>query len=546
MQRPAPHEQSAPSPADAEELYEDAPCGYISATPAGELVKVNRTLLTWTGYSREQLLGRRFQDLLTPGGRIYHETHYAPLLRMQGSVREIALELVCADGRRLPVLVNSVLRSDEQGQPQVVRTTLFDATHRRRYERELLSARERERASRLRMERLQRLSAVLAAAVDTREMVSAAVDELAGDLGVAEVTLAMVDPPTALLQVVARHGTGDATGTELDDAARAWLEEVMRAGRILLWSAAASQDSAPPLPGVAENAVGAIAALPLSVRGDQIGVLLLAFGAPRDFDEEAIAFMDACMGQCSQALERARLYDNQRTIAHVLQQSLLAAEPPQDERFAAAARYLPAGESLDVGGDWHDTFCIGDGTIGLVVGDVVGRGIEAATAMGQLRSAARALAGARFGPAEVLAHLDEFVGQLPRARMATVAYAELDLQTGRLRYASAGHPPMLLIAPGEQPRLLWDGRSMPLGARLGPRSADVGQIDMRHGTRLLVYTDGLVEHRHSAIDDGLDALVADAQARRELPIGTLLDELVTQARGGDDVCLLCLEYTPIS
>ena len=114
MQRPSPEEQAAAAPAEpADELYEDAPCGYISATPAGELVRVNRTLLAWTGYSREELLGRRFQDLLTPGGRIYHETHYAPLLRMQGAVREIALELVCADGRRLAVLVNSVLRTDD-------------------------------------------------------------------------------------------------------------------------------------------------------------------------------------------------------------------------------------------------------------------------------------------------------------------------------------------------------------------------------------------------------------------------------------------------
>ena len=85
-------------------LYEDAPCGYLSTRPAATIVKVNRTLLEWTGYGRDELLGRRFQDLLTAGGRIYHETHYAPLLRMQGAVREIALELVCADGRRLPVL----------------------------------------------------------------------------------------------------------------------------------------------------------------------------------------------------------------------------------------------------------------------------------------------------------------------------------------------------------------------------------------------------------------------------------------------------------
>jgi PAS domain S-box-containing protein len=129
----------------AEELYEHAPCGYLSTLPSGLIVKVNQTFLTWTGHARADLAGqKRFQDLLTPGGRIFHETHYAPLLRMQGTVREIAVEMVCADGRRLPALINSVLKKDAAGEPLLVRTTLFDATDRKAYERELL--RERQRA----------------------------------------------------------------------------------------------------------------------------------------------------------------------------------------------------------------------------------------------------------------------------------------------------------------------------------------------------------------------------------------------------------------
>jgi PAS domain S-box-containing protein len=129
----------------AEDLYENAPCGYLSALPGGTIVRVNQTFLTWTGYRREDLVDRRrFHELLTAGGRIFHETHYAPLLRMQGAVREIALDIVCADGRRLPVLVNSVLRNDDAGNPLAIRTTVFNATDRKEYERELL--RERQRA----------------------------------------------------------------------------------------------------------------------------------------------------------------------------------------------------------------------------------------------------------------------------------------------------------------------------------------------------------------------------------------------------------------
>jgi sigma-B regulation protein RsbU (phosphoserine phosphatase) len=141
----------------AEDLYDHAPCGYLSTAPDGLIVKANQTLLALTGYQASELVGRRrFIDLLTVGGRIYHETHYAPMLQMQGTAREIALDVVCADGRRLPVLVNSVLERDASGAPVVVRTAVFDATHRRAYERELLEAKRRAEDSEARATALAR------------------------------------------------------------------------------------------------------------------------------------------------------------------------------------------------------------------------------------------------------------------------------------------------------------------------------------------------------------------------------------------------------
>jgi sigma-B regulation protein RsbU (phosphoserine phosphatase) len=143
---------------DAEQLYERAPCGYLSTTPDGLIIKVNQTFLTLTGYDRSDLVGARtFAQLLTGGGRIYHETHYAPLLRMQSSVRGIALDLVLADGSRLPVLVNSVLDRDADGSPVVIRTAVFDATERREYERELLRAKQRAEESEAQARRLARM-----------------------------------------------------------------------------------------------------------------------------------------------------------------------------------------------------------------------------------------------------------------------------------------------------------------------------------------------------------------------------------------------------
>ena len=133
---------------DAEELYDNAPCAYLSTLPDGTIVKANRTFLTWTGFERTEIVGRRrFQELLAPGDRIFYETHFGPALRMQGQVREIAVEIVCGDRSRLPVLVNSVLKTDASGTAVAIRTALFDATERRSYERELLDARRRAEAS---------------------------------------------------------------------------------------------------------------------------------------------------------------------------------------------------------------------------------------------------------------------------------------------------------------------------------------------------------------------------------------------------------------
>lgn len=142
---------------DPEELYDNAPCGYLSALPDGTIAKANSTFLAWTGYDRDTLVGRRrFQDLLAPGDRIFYETHVAPLLAMQGHVREIAVEVVCRSGARLPVLVNSVVKGDGSGAPVLVRTAIFDATERRAYEQELLSARRRAEDSEARAKALAR------------------------------------------------------------------------------------------------------------------------------------------------------------------------------------------------------------------------------------------------------------------------------------------------------------------------------------------------------------------------------------------------------
>jgi sigma-B regulation protein RsbU (phosphoserine phosphatase) len=125
---------------DLQDLFENAPCGYLSADKDGRISRANRTLAKWLATEPEALAGRRFSDLLTIGGKLFYETHFAPLLRMQGSFSEVALDLACADGRRLPVLVTAAERRDEDGNPLFIRMSVFSAAERRRYERNLLGA----------------------------------------------------------------------------------------------------------------------------------------------------------------------------------------------------------------------------------------------------------------------------------------------------------------------------------------------------------------------------------------------------------------------
>ncbi|WP_069173669.1 PP2C family protein-serine/threonine phosphatase [Streptomyces griseus] len=150
----------------AEELYEQAPCGYLSTLMDGTIAKINTTLLDWLGLDRSRVVGRmRFADLLSVGGKLYHETHFAPLLQMQGEVSGIAMDIKTAGGRRMPVLVTSKVKTTQDGEPLLIRTTVFDARDRRAYETELLRGRQAAEEARRRSEadraRLQEALAVL-------------------------------------------------------------------------------------------------------------------------------------------------------------------------------------------------------------------------------------------------------------------------------------------------------------------------------------------------------------------------------------------------
>jgi serine phosphatase RsbU (regulator of sigma subunit) len=287
--------------------------------------------------------------------------------------------------------------------------------------------------------------------------------------------------------------------------------------------------------------------VPLITRGRVIGVLaLITSESDRTYGDDDLQVAREVAARASLAVDNALLLARHRQIAVELQHSLLPTGPLGSDRLEVAARYLPAVRDLEVGGDWYDSFPLDDGRWLLVVGDVVGRGLEAAAAMGQLRNALRALAGGEPGPVPLLGRLDRFAATGAASAFATVAVVEIAPGGDRLRTARAGHPPPLLLHPDGRVTVLGDGARPPLAvtgvrdpAPALPTSFDPGDV-------LLLYTDGLVERRGESIDCGIRRLAATASAR--IPVHSL-DALVDQLLGDmlcgavdDDVCVLVARH----
>jgi serine/threonine-protein kinase RsbW len=298
-----------------------------------------------------------------------------------------------------------------------------------------------------------------------------------------------------------------------------------------------------PPDGAGTTGRGAVA--PLFARGRLLGTVTVRL--PRDSELTMTpAFAEEIAARLALSLDNALVYEHERDVSHALQIGLLGRSPSPVEGADVASVYRPGTAALEVGGDWYDTFHLGDGELALVVGDVVGHGLEAAVAMGQLRGAVRALAPTG-SPSRVLDALDLFVEQVPQAAMSTLAYAVLDLEDGTLVYACAGHPPPLLVGE-DGARLLWDGRSLPLGATFEDVQRTQAIDRLAPGETVVLYTDGLVEDRRRGISSGLDALLAvGGRVGGEDPgdiVDEILDGVLEQSEADDDVCILAVRRSP--
>jgi sigma-B regulation protein RsbU (phosphoserine phosphatase) len=349
-------------------LYDSAPCGFLTTTPDGLIVKTNATFRTLVQRDASELVGEAsFPDLLTVGSKLYYETHLGPSLLMSDRVQEIALDMVRADGTRLPVLVNASLARGDDGSPRAVRIAVFDATERRSYERELLDAKQRAEAS----------------------------------------------------------------------------------------------------------------------------------------EKEA------------------------RELARTLQQTLIPPTPPVIPGLRLATAYHPAGHGTEVGGDFFDVFRVGPDDWVITLGDVCGKGYEAAVVTTLVRHTLRALCVGEDPPREVLAALDRILHEHPTDRFCTAALCRLRCEgdSWHVTLALGGHPQPLLLRPGQAPEPCGE-----FGPLLGVVDLPVFEdttLRLDPGDALLLYTDGVLEGRHGNDFYGERRLVATAGRIGPDP-DALVDSLVRE------------------
>ncbi|WP_327323510.1 SpoIIE family protein phosphatase [Streptomyces sp. NBC_01210] len=288
--------------------------------------------------------------------------------------------------------------------------------------------------------------------------------------------------------------------------------------------------------------------LPLIASSRPVGACILGFDEAHRFSDEERSLLTALSGLIAQALERARLYDAEFTLARGLQNALLPHRLPTLPGIRVTGRYLPGTRGMDIGGDWYDVIPTDRGVV-LVVGDVEGHNVAAAATMGQLRSAVRAFASAGHRPSDVIASTNRLLLDLDPGLLASCCYVLLDPGPGVARVVRAGHCPPLLRRPDGHTEIL----DLPGGPLLGvERAADYpeSELTLLPGSVLALYTDGLIESRESDIGVGLDRLRTSLAHAGAGSLEELADALLRDARQSpnrmDDIALLLTMYTHTS
>ncbi|MEV7611326.1 SpoIIE family protein phosphatase [Streptomyces sp. NPDC089799] len=398
-----------------------------------------------------------------------------------------------------------------------------------------------------RLYQLAHLAAALTETVAVRDVIDLVADQILPAFGADGLILSTAD--AGRLQITGHHGYDPGTVERLDglplDTDLTPAGEVLATGVPAFYSRPEEMARAYPQ-GLRISGKQAWAFLPLIISNRPVGCCILSYDHPRVFSADERAVLTSLAGLIAQALDRARLYDATHDIAHGLQQALLPRGLPTLPGLRAAARYLPAGHGMDIGGDFYDLIRLDATTAAAVIGDVQGHNVAAAALMGQVRTAIHATAGAP--PDQVLARTNRVLGDLGTDLLVSCLYVHIDLARQRARLATAGHPPPLLHRPGRAAGVVELDPAPMLGAGAG-RSFPVTGLDLGAGTTLALYTDGLVEAPGRDIDpvtaDLADCLAGYRGRNLDGLIDTLLRCSWPTGRYTDDIAMLLLRTDPV-
>ncbi|HVE93208.1 MAG TPA: SpoIIE family protein phosphatase [Actinomycetota bacterium] len=281
-------------------------------------------------------------------------------------------------------------------------------------------------------------------------------------------------------------------------------------------------------------------AAPLTDReGRNAGVLHLSDRHEGEFTAKDEAILVQIARFASVAVENARLYEMEHSIAETLQRSLLPEKLPALPGVEMAVRYVAGGTGVSVGGDWYDAIPLPGGCIALVLGDVVGKGVLAASGMAQIRMAMRAYALEERSPAALIQRIDRLIQRVDPNQMATLVCMVVDPERGTVQLSNAGHPPPLLVCADGSSSFVEGGRSVPIGVMPHAPHQEI-ELSFDPGSKILLYSDGLVEQRTKSIDDGMGLLRHTASIAPDDLEGLsdhILETMVSK-RPSDDVALL--------
>jgi PAS domain S-box-containing protein len=520
------------------------------ASPEGKMAEDSSDWRWITGQSEEEFLGDGWLDAIHSDDRDRIEAAWRECLRTSrifddrcrmrtkgGSYRHY-------DVRAVPI--------EREGRIAEWVGSCTDVTSQREAEEMRGRLTEQLSAAALRTARLQQATSMLAEALTVEQVVEVITEVGRTAIGALRSAVALLDPETLRLRVINSDGIAP-SGPEADRLTLVMTRAIATRRPVLVPdlnelrlqfgadAPAGAEADAPADAGDERSWVG----LPLLAAGTTLGALRFSFSRPRRITEEERVFLEALAGQCALAVERAEMYEREHTTAETLQRSLLPDKLPVVPGLELEARYLPVTRNMEIGGDWYDVFRLPDRRMAVTVGDVMGKGLQAAAGMGRVRNALRALALTDPRPAAVLSGLDRlFSATELEEQVTTVTYLVIDPETGEGQAGNAGHLPTLVMRPGAMPVLDEAEAGTPLG---WPSPRRQHAFRLPPGSTAVFYSDGLVENRRRGLNTGLDEIVrvaADAQEEQLTEPGQLLQYLVDHMLAGheqdDDVTVLVM------